>query len=56
MGTNGSGKFTDYTSTPNGSSKKGDGNKGGTSSDMCTRAVGNINLEEIAHCEYYKQK
>lgn len=68
MGSSGSGHLTDYSrksgSKKSGSkrpgSKKGGGGGGGTSGgssgeDTCGKAIGDISLEEIARCEFYRK-
>lgn len=67
MGSSGSGHLTDY-SRKSGSKKSGSkrpgskrGSEGGGASggssgeDPCGKAIGDISLEEVARCEYYRK-
>lgn len=68
MGSSGSGRLTDYSrksgskksESKRPSSKKGGGGGGGASGgssgeDPCGKAIGDISLEEVARCEYYRK-
>jgi hypothetical protein len=66
MGSSGSGHLTDYSKKPSrkksGTKRpgsKGGGGGGGASGgssgeDPCSKAIGDISLEEVARCEYYQ--
>ncbi|MGL1933138.1 MAG: hypothetical protein OCC45_15495 [Desulfotalea sp.] len=50
MGSSGTGHFSDYTEQDGGSEF---GSGGGSNADNCTKAFGDIELEEIARSPYY---
>lgn len=57
MGTTGSGSFSDYSGSSKGSSENDNSNQGSSNQgDKCDRSIGNILLEEVAHCDFYSKK
>jgi hypothetical protein len=58
MGSTGSGSFTDYPGTTRVKDKKeqgtGGGDGGGSQPDRCDKAF-SVSLEDIEHCDYFKQ-
>ena len=58
MGSTGTGRFSDYpgSSEGSGSGAGGGGSQGGgKSSDKCESAIGELPLEEVATCEYFEK-
>lgn len=53
MGTSNPSNFSDYSESSKGSSEQDDSN-GPNQGDKCTRSIGDILLEEIAHFDFYK--
>lgn len=57
MGSTGTGRFSDYPGTPNGSAKgRGHGGGGGGSGqpvDQCERKLTDIAIEDVARLEYF---
>lgn len=60
MGSKGTGNFGDYNkSGSTGSSKggggQGQGGSGGVKGNECEKAIGDISLEDVANCSYFKK-
>ena len=54
MGSTNTGRFTDYSGTSKGKTKKGGSGGGGSSGeDLCDKAF-TADLEEVERCEYFK--
>ncbi|MBI1912137.1 MAG: hypothetical protein HYS21_09055 [Deltaproteobacteria bacterium] len=55
MGSTGTGRFTDYPGSSNGKRNKSGGGSG-EENDIrkCERAIGDISLEEVANCSFFK--
>lgn len=51
MGSSGTNRFTDYPSYKDNSGKTG----GSEPKNKCEKAIGNIKLEDVENCEYYRE-
>lgn len=58
MGSTGTGRFSDYSGTPDGrrSGGNGQGGSGGSGGSDCDRAIGDIQLEEVGRCQFFITK
>lgn len=55
MGSTGTGRFSDYSGTPNGRASGGGAGGGGSSNpNNCENAIGDIELEEVGRCPYFQ--